>query len=174
MSVGSDTSLTVVSAFSGSPSGTMTVTNQLLQVNNSSGNPALFISQGGAVGFGTVNPAVEADVAGALAIRRGDVTLTAGNNNDIALGGATFVKLSGPSAAFAVTGFAGGSDGRLLYLYNATSQAMTIRNNNTGSAAANRILTLTGADVTLRAGAQSFASFIYDAAQNLWVLAATN
>jgi hypothetical protein len=111
---------------------------------------------------------------GNFAIHRADITLGNGDNNNKALGGATFAKVTGPTAAFAVTGFAGGSDGRTLLLYNSTSQTMTIKNNNTGSAAANRILTLTESDVALRANKQSFATFIYDSNQSLWILVATN
>lgn len=62
--VTSATQLTVASpGFSGSPSGTMTVTNQLLQVNDSSGNAKLFISDQGNVGIGTAGPNSKLEVA---------------------------------------------------------------------------------------------------------------
>jgi len=56
----------------------------------------------------------------------------------------------------------------VLVLYNTTAQIMTINNNDAGSAAANRILTMTGAAVvTVGTGN---AMFIYDGTQSLWIL----
>lgn len=104
---------------------------------------------------------------------RNEITLANGANNNVNPGQQTFVKIFGPSAAFNITGFQNGADGRVLYLYNSTSQPMTISNSNAGSSASNQILTLTGADVTLRTG-QSFATFIYDGGQSLWILTSTN
>lgn len=103
---------------------------------------------------------------------RTNITLVNGANSDIALSGTTFAKVVGPTGVFSVSGFAAGTDGRVLILYNSVAFAMTITNNATSSAA-NRILTLTGADVVLRAG-QSSATFVYDSAQNLWILVSTN
>jgi hypothetical protein len=143
----------------------------------------LFLNDGGGIAFSdginVTDVSISRPVAnqilinGNLATGRANVTLVNMDNADIGLLGATFVKVIGPSAAFAVTGFAGGSEGRILLLYNSTSNTMTIKN-KTGSLAGNQILTLTGADVSLRAGGQSFATFIYDASQTLWILAATN
>lgn len=48
-----------------------------------------------------------------------------------------------------VTGFNNGSDGRILYCSNVGAQNIVIQNQNAGSAAANRIITGTGADVTM-------------------------
>jgi hypothetical protein len=110
---------------------------------------------------------------GNLATQRVDITLANTGNDNIDLGGASFIKVTGPSAGFTVTGFKGGSDGRILRLYNATFKTMTIANSKT-SDLANQILTLTGNDLPLRAGAQSCATFIYDSGQSKWILVATN
>ncbi|MFB3922750.1 MAG: hypothetical protein ACE145_13580 [Terriglobia bacterium] len=59
-SVSSETSLTVDSAFSGSPSGSMIVINQLLRVDDSSGNVRVFVTDQGNVGIGTGSPATSA------------------------------------------------------------------------------------------------------------------
>lgn len=84
-------------------------------------------------------------------------------------------RIAGPVGAFSVTGFnytPGVSDGQRIYLHNATNQQMTLVN-AAGSAAANQILTLTGANVVLRAG-PSFATFSYDTVVSKWILESTN
>jgi hypothetical protein len=53
------------------------------------------------------------------------------------------------------------------------AQQMTIVNNDGSSAAANRITTLTGGNVVLRAGTSS-ASFIYEDVSDTWILVGTN
>jgi len=103
----------------------------------------------------------------------GAVTLANGANNDIqsitALTNAPmFFRITGPTAAFSITGFAGGVAGQELKVFNATTQTMTIRN-LTGSATANQIQTLTGADVTARA-----AIFTYDGPLQKWILMSSN
>lgn len=107
-----------------------------------------------------------------IRMRRGALTLANGANDNVALGAESFYRAAGPSAVFNVSGFTGGSAGRLLFLYNTVAFAMTITD-DADSDAANRILTLTGADVTLRAGT-SFAAFIYDSSASRWILMATN
>jgi len=109
-----------------------------------------------------------------------DMGLSNGANNDfptIADGSSwhyviNYFSITGPTAAFSISGFTGGYMGRQLWIFNPTSQQMTIKN-ATGSSANNQILTLTGADVVLRAG-NSFASFIYDATSHKWILKSTN
>jgi len=104
------------------------------------------------------------------------ITLSNGANDDLAVEGGhyalNYIKVGGPSAAFSISGFSGGRAGRQLQIFNSTAQPMTIRN-LTGSAAANQIQTLTGADVTLRAGT-SFATFLYDIGLNKWILTSSN
>lgn len=112
-------------------------------------------------------------VNGALATRRGDVTLANGANSDIALGGKSVIRVTGPTGAFSITGFAGGVDGQHLTVYNTVSQTMTVTNDAT-STAANRILTMTGANVVLRAAAPSVANFVYDGSGSRWILVSTN
>lgn len=106
-----------------------------------------------------------------LALKRGTLTLVNGANSDIVRAG-SYLRITGPSAGFSVSGFTAGADGKMLILHNTTAQQMTITNDAT-STAANRILTLTGADVVLRAGT-SIATFIYDSAQTRWILVSTN
>jgi len=107
------------------------------------------------------------------------LVLVNGANNDVAVpaGNATFLRITGPSAAFSITGITTGStygDGHILILESAiTGFAMTIANDNAGSVAANRIYTLTGADLVLRAG-RSSAVLIYDGVLSRWIVVAYN
>jgi hypothetical protein len=100
-------------------------------------------------------------------------SLTNGLNSNIAIGQTTFLYVQGPTAAFSLGGFAGGVDGRTLQVFCSMPQAMTIVNEDATSIAANRIATLTGVNVTLRAGI-SFATFIYAAPISRWLLVSTN
>lgn len=106
-----------------------------------------------------------------LRFARGSLTLSNGANSNIALGDESFQKITGPTGVFSVTGFAGGNEGRPLFLFNSVAYAMTITNEAT-STAANRITTLTGADVVLEAGT-SFATFLYDGGGSRWILVST-
>lgn len=100
--------------------------------------------------------------------------LVNGTNNDIALTNPrTFTRITGPTSAFSLGGFTSGVDGAVLKLFNTTSQQMTILNEASSSTAANRITTLTGADVVLRSGT-SFATFIYDGTTSRWILTGYN
>jgi hypothetical protein len=101
-------------------------------------------------------------------------TLGNGINQDIIVGTNVFVEVSGPSGAFSIEGIAGGRDGKFIIILNQTSQNMTIavEGGATGNdpTAANRILSMTGADrATTGNGA---ATLIYSAAASRWILIA--
>ncbi len=124
----------------------------------------------GSSGFGTTTPATVVDIAGAIALRVSALSLSNGTNNNVTTTVASFHRITGPTAAFTITGLDNGVDGRLLYLFNNTAQAMTIANESASSTAANRITTLTGADVvTTGTGATLL---IYDAVDSRWILIA--
>ncbi len=122
------------------------------------------------LGFGTASPNATSDVNGTTALRQGALTLANGANSNITLPTNSWVRITGPTGAFSVSGFAGAFDGRVLILFNSTTQDFTITNDAT-STAANRILTLTGADVTLTG--TSLATFIYSTADLRWILRGT-
>ena len=109
---------------------------------------------------------------GTLALGSTDITLVNGTNSDIPIGYTTYVRVSGPSANFTVTGFTGGAKSRLLVLRNTTAQQMTITNEAT-STATNRITTQTGADVVLVGAGGNSATLLYDATSLRWVLIGT-
>lgn len=133
----------------------------------------LVIDTTGKVGIGLSTPLQTADINGSIAYRFGNVSCVNGANQDLAIPATTYVRSTGPSAAYNIGGFASGTDGRSLLLVNTVAQQLTINNLDAGSSASNRILTLTGANVVLRAGT-SFASFIYDSTGGNWILVATN
>lgn len=101
------------------------------------------------------------------------VTCANGLNSNLTGPGKSNANISGPTGAFSIGGFTGGTDGRLLIIYNSVAFAMTIVNNDGSSTAGNRINTLTGADVTLRAGV-SACGLVYNTTLNRWVLLWTN
>ena len=102
------------------------------------------------------------------------IALVNGVNNNLAVTSSK-LRITGPTAAFSVSGFAqpldGASnvlDGSELLIYNMTAFALTITNLAT-STAANQIDTLTGADVVLPAR-KSYARFTYDGVTTKWLL----
>lgn len=104
-----------------------------------------------------------------------EYTAVNGTNNNVGFPAATFVRVSGPSAAFTITGVASaaynGAAGRLLYIFNSTSQNMTIANESASSSAANRIITGSGADI-VTTGTGTI-QMIYSPPDSRWVVIAT-
>jgi hypothetical protein len=100
-------------------------------------------------------------------LTRGTVTLNNGDNHDVAIGAATYITITGPTGAYAITGFAGGVDGRLLIVEDKSNQTCTIKH-DVGTTSENRIGNATWADVAL--GARLRAVFIYDSATARWRL----
>lgn len=99
------------------------------------------------------------------------LTLANGANSNITLGTGSFFRVSGPTGAFSLSGLTGGANGRRITIYNPIAQNFTITNDAT-STAANRFLTLTGADV-VSTGVCAY-SFIYDSTDTRWILLASN
>lgn len=104
----------------------------------------------------------------ALSTQREDTALANGSNNDITVGGRSFVKITGPTGAFTISGVANGFDGKRIVIYNSVAQNMTISNEDANSAAANRITTMTGGDLVSTAVAT--VELIYDADASRWVV----
>lgn len=101
-------------------------------------------------------------------------SLANGNNAAVPVGTNVLVEVSGPSADFTVNGInADGAtrDGKLLIIVNQTGFNMTIAHQSgTDPTAANRIITMTGADrVTTGNGT---ATFMYFSSVSRWILVA--
>ena len=111
-----------------------------------------------------------------FAIRDSAIT-TIGNgaNNNVPIGGRSFIAISGPTGAFNITGIAGGVNGKILVLYNASGQKMTIKNNNGASSAANQIYTRAAVDYTTpNLGDLDVVTLIYSSVKGAWLVMSTN
>ncbi|MBI1288564.1 MAG: hypothetical protein GC178_13415 [Flavobacteriales bacterium] len=96
------------------------------------------------------------------------------SNDDIDIGTATFIHMSGSNSNFDVTGFQGGSNGKILIVYNTGNGHMRIRNEDSGSAAENRIWTLQGGSGVLQTTAQGAVTFVYDGQVQRWIAVGIN
>jgi hypothetical protein len=113
-------------------------------------------------------PNTTLDVNGSTAFREGPaISLTNPINNNIVLGDYSFYRIIGATAAFSITGFNNGRNGRVLTLINATTHALTITHQST-SDPANQINT-GGTDITLPAN-NGVATLIYNSTLAKWVL----
>jgi hypothetical protein len=97
------------------------------------------------------------------------LTCVNGANTDLALPVGTNFYITGPTGIFTISGLAasgGNEDGRIIRLYNSVAFALTITNDAT-STAANRFLTLTGADVTTTT--QGLITLVYSSTASRWI-----
>lgn len=125
------------------------------------------------IGAGNILAAGGITSTGALSTKKGSVAVVNGLNSNISTPVSSSTRLTGPTAVFSIGGFTGGVDGYRLAVYNTVAFAMTIKNEDASSTAGNRIKTLTGADVTLRAGT-SMCELQYDATDARWILINSN
>lgn len=128
------------------------------------------------VGIGNNAPNTKLDVAGDLALREGTaLSLSAGANNNVDLTTSkfSFYRITGPGAAFSITGLSGGSNGRYVTLYNTTSQSFTIANLNAGSLSANQIKTLDGGDM-VSVAANASITLLYNTTEQKWIVTGFN
>lgn len=109
---------------------------------------------------------------GTLSLGEVDIAAVNGNNNDFAIGYASYVRLTGPSASFAITGIQAGERGRIVFIRNTTAQQMTISNQSASSVAGNRFITQTGADLVLTGATGQSVVLIYDATTERWIVIA--
>ena len=123
------------------------------------------------VGINNPAPNTTLDVNGALALRETAISMANGDNNNVVIGERSFFRITGPTAAFAITGLANGINGKLVTLYNATAFAFTVKNLDASSAAANQVKTLTGADIVF-AAANSSVTLQYSLQENKWIVIA--
>lgn len=97
-----------------------------------------------------------------------DRTLANGANNNVDPGNALIVRITGPTAAFSISGVTGGYTGRLLILYNTTGQQMSIVHESAGSLASARIRTMNGA--TWSTTGEGLVLLIYSGADSRWLM----
>ncbi len=134
---------------------------------NTSGSERMRIDHNGKVGIGTTSPDTRMDIAGDIATKENSIVLT-GNSNNVAIGNFTFIRITGPTANYDITGFAGGVDGKMLIVVNNTGFSVSFRDANSGSLAANQLSLNNNADITL--AKNGGAIFIYSAALSKWFM----
>jgi len=81
-----------------------------------------------------------------------DVAVVAGANNNVNIGTALLVRLTGAAGNYSITGLTGGYAGRQVFLYNTVNENMTLTDESAGSLAANRIRLLGGSAATNNTG----------------------
>ena len=72
--------------------------------------------------------------------------LVNGDNNNVSIQQAQLLRIIGPTAAYTITGLAGGSPGRVVILRNTVAFNLTLAEESVLSEATNRITTQTGVD----------------------------
>lgn len=100
------------------------------------------------------------------------LTLSNGDNNDVATSNGSYLRVAGPTAAFAITGFDNPLPGRRVTVQNTTTQDMTLKHNVTSTAGNRLEVGRNGADLTLTG--VSSATFIYDDTSSIWRLVAVD
>ena len=125
----------------------------------------------GRVGINTRAPQTDVDLNGAIAYRQRTHTATSvGPHHNVDFGGSndrSYVHVTGALAAASTwTGFAGGTDGKMLLLTNATDKNMIVAHNSTSSSVANRVRTVDGVNLVITPGAT--ATLLYSAADQAW------
>ena len=112
--------------------------------------------------------AVTRAVAGIQQIPSVGLALSNGDNDDVTLGGYSVQRITGPTAAYAITGFDASSakDGDVVMFWNTVAQTLTLKDQDTGSTAANRIVCPGGTDMDFAADAMGMLQ--YDDATDRW------
>jgi hypothetical protein len=98
-------------------------------------------------------------------------TLTGSQNNFAATSARRLVLFANNATALTLTGIAAGNSGDTIELFPVGIAGVTLADQNAGSSAANRLITGTGADLTLSAGTGS-TSLTYDGSSARWRVAA--
>lgn len=112
-----------------------------------------------------------ATLAGVTLLQQTNVSsLANGANAGVNFGSTTFARITaGPTAAFSIAGIDGETSGRMLVLWNQTSQNMTLANESGLEATSGqRITTGTGADVVV--SGNGGAILVYDGSASRWLL----
>jgi hypothetical protein len=117
-------------------------------------------------------PNTTLDINGSIAFREGTArNITTATTNDLVIDSMSHYRITTSlTAAFTITGFTNGQNGRVLTLYNATAYNMTLAHQTT-SIAANQIITGTGANIVIGAGGT--ATLQYNATLSRWLCTGT-
>ncbi|MDP4229252.1 MAG: hypothetical protein Q8916_02475 [Bacteroidota bacterium] len=133
---------------------------------SASTNERLRVTSAGKIGIGNIIPSATLDLKGDYATRYAGSTLSNGVNNDVDPSSSSYLRISGPTAAYSITGFAGGSDGKRLTIFNATGQVLTLSYDNSSATSGNRLFIPTRSDLTVYDSGT--VSLVYDAVNAHW------
>lgn len=97
-------------------------------------------------------------------------TTATGTQNDVAVSALTL--RCNNASALTITGFAAGVDGQLLHVVSVGAGQVDFAHQNTGSAAANRLINFATSGNTSLAAGVGTATFVYDATTARWRLVA--
>lgn len=100
-----------------------------------------------------------------------DLVSSEGDLNNVSTSNTSSIRFN-PANATSISGFDNGSDGKLLYIHNAGSVNITIKNDSSDSDTDNRILTGTGQNLILKTG--GFITLQYDNTSSRWRISAGN
>jgi hypothetical protein len=113
---------------------------------------------------GLVTTSGRAEITNSLSLGQEDSNIT-GDDADVVATGSSFIKLQ-QATLNSISGAQNVADGQVLILSNNTGGAVTIKNDNAASAAARRILTGTGSNLTLEDDASILLA--YDSDVSRW------
>ncbi|MBS1561310.1 MAG: hypothetical protein JSS89_06870 [Bacteroidetes bacterium] len=162
-------------ASSGTLSGAGSVSTGLIIEAQGAASNAAALFTNGRVGIGTSTPNTMLDVNADVAFRELNYTAAlAATNDNLAFNTgnrSAFVRIGSQSSNFKISGLAGGYNGKILMIYNASGKTMTIRHEGTGSTAANRIVNSTTDSLVF--GDKGVVTLVYSAADSRWIVTAT-
>lgn len=146
----------------------------IVDAQGASKNYAAIFRQG-SVGIGTSAPNTMLDVAEDVAFRELNYTTAlSATNNDLSFSTgnkSAFVRIATQSADFTITGLAGGYDGKIMTIYNASGRVMTVKHESTSSSASNRINNCTASSLIF--SDKGTMTLIYSATDSRWIVVAT-
>lgn len=135
-----------------------------------SGTAAITLGGTSITGVGNLALTGNAAVTGKMSLTESAISLSNGLNSNVSLTGkTTHLRVTGPTGAFSLGGFTGGTDGQYIVFHNTTAQPMTIVNEDLSSTAANRIYTGTSANVVFPAY-PSVVTFWYSSTDARWLI----
>jgi hypothetical protein len=126
----------------------------------------------GEVGYGCV-PQAGLDLNRSLALRSASITLVNGVNVDVANPYRASVEITGPSAAFSLSGIVGGTEGQVLEIVNLSEQQMVINHQDPAETTASRFVCPGGPPgLTLAAspGGFNWVRVKYSSSQSRWLV----
>ncbi len=149
--------------------GTLTMSNVATDITTGTNEDLTVVANG--TGIINLNDTVQVGGnftvtnAGNVAFQRNTTNYSAtGTQNDVDFGTGVLFRITSASA-LTITSVAGGADGRIITLANASANNVTLQNNS-GGTAANRIITGTGNNLVVPAG--STVQLAYDSADSRW------